>query len=178
MISTLQGQVQAIQILKNVVYSWLNNSHPHFVADKQKHNIFQDQRFLVKNFKNISNTLINDTNLLRLDLYILLPNYLEEGVSCFMKVLTKYKESEISDSKKEKKRQMTLQKEMRDAQATTCFATSSLHAFFTAISISGLFVLFASSVSIMPMLSLSVIVSVLVLSASIMLVLGLSALST
>lgn len=59
---------------------------------------------------NISNTLINDANLLRLDLYILGPSYLKEGVSCFIKVITEDKvqdiaeEPGISNSKNEKKK--------------------------------------------------------------------------
>ena len=62
----------------------------------------------------INDTLINDANLLKLDLYISEPGYLEEGVSYFMEVITEdevqeiAKEPEVSDSKEKKKRRATL----------------------------------------------------------------------
>ena len=58
----------------------------------------------------ISNTLINNANLLRLDQHILRPGYLEKGVSRFTEVIMEDKvqeiveELEVSDSKEEKKR--------------------------------------------------------------------------
>ena len=58
----------------------------------------------------ISNTFINNADLLRLDLYISRSDYLKEEVSCFTEIIIENKVQEIvkklkvSDSKEEKKR--------------------------------------------------------------------------
>ena len=101
----------------------------------------------------ISATLINDTNLSRLDLHILGPGYLEEKISSLTEVITEdkiqeiTKKPEVSDSKEKKKRQMTLQKEKKDAQAATCLSAGYLRGFFADWPMSGLSVLFISAPS-------------------------------
>ena len=48
----------------------------------------------------ISNTFINNTNLLILNLYISGPGYLEEGVSCFTEIIMENKVQEIAEKPK------------------------------------------------------------------------------
>ena len=80
----------------------------------------------------ISDTLIDDAILSRLDLHISEPEYLEEKVSRFTevimedKVLEITKEPEVSNSEKEKKRQATWQKEKKDAQAAAYLSAGHL----------------------------------------------------
>ena len=52
---------------------------------------------MAKNFENISNIFINDTNLSKLNLHILRLSYLEEDISYFMKEITKDKVQEIAE---------------------------------------------------------------------------------
>lgn len=65
---------------------------------------------MVKNFKDISDTPINDTDLSKLDHHISGSDYLKEGVFCFTEVITEYKvqdiakELEVSNSEEEKNR--------------------------------------------------------------------------
>ena len=88
---------------------------------------------MAKNFKNISNTLIDDADLLRLSLHILGSGYLEDGVSRCIEVITEdevqeiIREPEVTDSKKKKKRQMTLRKKKRDTRAAVCLSASRFH---------------------------------------------------
>lgn len=76
---------------------------------------------MAKNFKDIGDALINNANLSRLDLQISRPDYLEKGISGFIEVMTEDKvqeiaeEPEISNFRKEKKRQTTIWKEKKDA---------------------------------------------------------------
>lgn len=99
---------------------------------------------MAKNFIDISDTLINDANLSRLDLHILGLGYLQEGVSRFMEVITEdevqeiAKKPEVFDSKEEKKRQMTLWKEKKDTKAAACLSTGRLRRSSAARPVSGL----------------------------------------
>lgn len=55
----------------------------------------------MKNFDSISNKLIADRNLLRLDICILAPSYLEEKRACFIKIMeNNNKESDQNAKKK------------------------------------------------------------------------------
>lgn len=117
--------------------------------------------FLAKNFKDISDIFINNANLSKLDLYISGAGYLEEGVSCFTEITIKGKiqeiaeELEISDSKKEKKRQTSLRKEKKDAQAATRLSASGFRGSSTAMLMSDLSALFPSAGSDVLVLDLS-----------------------
>lgn len=86
----------------------------------------QDWDFFTKNFDNVSNELIADGNLLRLDIHILAPRYLKKNKPRFIKVTENNNEELDQDAKEElivsnleeeaiKKR--ALYKEKRDAQA-------------------------------------------------------------
>lgn len=87
---------------------------------------------MAKNFNDISDDLIDDGDLLRLDLHISAPGYLEEGGSRFTEVATEdddeenedAEEPEVSDSEAEKKKQRTLRKEKRDARAAARLAAA------------------------------------------------------
>ena len=57
----------------------------------------QDLELLAKSYNDISNELIDDTKLLRLNLHILALGYLEEGASHFTKLPTKDKGEEEDD---------------------------------------------------------------------------------
>lgn len=76
------------------------------------------------NFKNISNVFINDTNLSKIDLYVLVVGYLEE-VFCFIDISTNdnieeiAKETEDSDSKEEKKKTNNFTK--REEKCLGCY---------------------------------------------------------
>ncbi len=65
---------------------------------------------MVKNFKDINDTPIDDTNLSRLHFHISGPGYLKKRVSRFTEVITEDKgreiteEPEVFDSKEEKKK--------------------------------------------------------------------------
>lgn len=86
-----QGQAQALQKLNNTVYFWLNSFRPHVTADKWRHDISQNWEFLVINFKNISDALMDHTDLSKPDPHISGLGYLEEGISHFTKVITEDK---------------------------------------------------------------------------------------
>lgn len=80
-------RVLIIQIFHNIIYSHLNNPRPNVISDKWKHNKMQDWEFLAKNFDSVSNELIVDEDLSRLDIYISAPGYLEEERPHFIKVI-------------------------------------------------------------------------------------------
>lgn len=61
----------------------------------------QDQKFLTKNFDLVSNKLIFEKDLLRLDIHILVLGFLEERKPCYTKVTEKYKEKSNRDDIKE-----------------------------------------------------------------------------
>ena len=140
----------------------------------------QDWEFLAKNVIDISKTFINYANLSRPDVYILGPGYLEEKISCFTEVIIKdeiqeiAEEPKISNSKEKKKRLATLRKNKRDVWSAVCFSAGCLHKSFTTRLVSSLFslststllatALFASAISIMPVL-LSSALSISVRSA-------------
>ena len=122
----------------------------------------------------ISDTFINNTNLLRLHLHILGLNYLEEGVSQFMEVITEDKvqkiveKRKVSNSKEEKKRWATLQKEKRDARAAARLSASRFHRFSIAGLVSDSSATFASALSVSaPFASTGSAVSMLCLSVSV-----------
>ncbi len=84
----------------------------------------------------LSHIPIDDTDLLRMEVYILGPGYFDEGASCSMEIITEdkvqeiAKKLEVSDFKEEEKRRATLWKEKRDTRATAhlsayCFRGSS-----------------------------------------------------
>ncbi len=68
----------------------------------------------------LSLTLINDNNLLRLDLYILGPNYLKKKTSRFVEVITEdevqeiVEKTKVSNFEEEKKKRVTLKNEKKD----------------------------------------------------------------
>ncbi len=62
----------------------------------------QDWEFLAKNFDQVSNELIAEKDLLRLDVHISAPGYLEEEKPCFTKVTEEYKEKSNRDNAEEK----------------------------------------------------------------------------
>ena len=109
--------------------------------------------FLAKNFIDISDTLINDADLSKLDLYILGPGYLKERIFCFTKVITKDKvqgtaeEPKVSDSKEKKKSRATLQKEKRDTLAVAYLFADRFCRFSAIGPVSGLSSLYASALS-------------------------------
>ena len=101
----------------------------------------------------ISDTLINNANFSRLDLYILGPGSLKEGVSRFTEIITEDKvleiaeKPEVSNSKEENKRPVTLRREKKDAWSAACFSASRICGSFTTEPISGLSAFFASTSS-------------------------------
>ena len=126
MASISNASALAIEKLNNIVYSCLNNPWPNVISDKWKHNTTQDWKFLAKNFDGISNELIADGDLSKLDIHILALGYLEKGRSRFIEVteddnkeLDKdaKKEPMVSDWEEEDIKKRTRQKEKRDAQA-------------------------------------------------------------
>lgn len=74
-----------------------------------KNIIFLKTKNFQSKFKEISNAIINNVNLLKINLHILVPKYLKKKISCFIKVLTKdnikkiAKKSKVTNSQKEKK---------------------------------------------------------------------------
>lgn len=54
---------------------------------------------MVKHFKDISNDPINDDDLLRLNLHILILGYIEEGICCFTEIAIKDEDEEEQDKK-------------------------------------------------------------------------------
>lgn len=104
-------------------------------------------------FIDISNTLIDNANLSRLDLQILGPGYLKEGISHFTEVITEDKvqeiaeESEVSNSKKEKKKRATLWKKKRDVWAVARLSAGCLREFFATGLVSSLSAPYASAPS-------------------------------
>ena len=91
----------------------------------------QDWELLAKSYDDISDRLINDAKLLRLNLYILALRYLKEGASCFIELPTKDEgeekndpaKSQVSNLEKEKNKQKTIRKEKKESRITTRLAT-------------------------------------------------------
>ena len=137
----------------------------------------------------ISDTLIDDANLSKLDLRISKLDYLEEKVSRFTEVITKDKvqkiaeEPKVSNFEKKKKRQATLRKEKRDAWAAASLSAGYFCRTSTTGPMSGLFALFTSALSsstksTLPVPHLSALSACTWFAGSTVLVLYLSALST
>lgn len=61
----------------------------------------QNCKFLAKNFDQVSNKLIAEADLLRLDVYISVSSYLEERRPCFIEVTEKYEEKSNTNNAKE-----------------------------------------------------------------------------
>ncbi len=108
---------------------------------------------MAKNFKDISDTPINDTDLSRLDLHILGRSYLKEGISRFTEVTTEDKvqeiaeKPEVSNSQEEKKRRATLQKEKKNTRTTACLSAGCLRKSSATVLVSNMSALSASSES-------------------------------
>lgn len=124
MVFTRHARAIVIQKLNNIVYSPLNNYRPNVISDKWKQKTMQDWEFLAKNFNDVSNELITDADLSKLDIHISVPGYLKEGKPYFVGVIEdENKESDqdakekpmVSDSKEENiKKKGSIQKK-RDA---------------------------------------------------------------
>ncbi len=97
------------------------------ISDKWKFDTTQDWEFLAKNFDQVSNELIAEADLLRLDIYISAPGYLEEGRPRFTEVMEEYKEEsnrddaeeEPTDSEEEAIKKKAQCKEKRDARTAS-----------------------------------------------------------
>lgn len=98
---------------------------------------------MAKNFNNISDNLIDDNDLLRLDIHILVPGYLKKERPYFTDITTKNnneenedaKEPEVSNFEEEKKKQRTLWKKKRDMQATARLAIARLSSSLAELSL-------------------------------------------
>lgn len=62
------------------------------ISDKWKFDTTQDWEFFAKNFDQVNNKLIAEADLLKLDIYISVPSYLEERKPCFTEIMEEYKE--------------------------------------------------------------------------------------
>lgn len=95
----------------------------------------QNWKFLIRNFDDVSDVLIADRDLLKLDIYILAPSYLGEGRPHFTKKLednnqepnkNAAQELMVSDSEEEAMKKRTIHKKMRDTEAVSfavaCFS--------------------------------------------------------
>ncbi len=65
---SLQGRARAIRKLNQCIYSRLINLRPTVVADRWRHDTSQDWELLAKSYNDISDALIADADLLRLNL--------------------------------------------------------------------------------------------------------------
>lgn len=124
MVSISHARTLAIQKLNNIVFFHLNN-RPNIINDKWKHNTTQDWEFFAKNFDDVTNELIANGNLLRLDIHISALGNLEERRPCFIKVtkdnneeldLNAKEKPMVSDSEKETIKKRALRKKKRNAR--------------------------------------------------------------
>ncbi len=99
--SNFHGRALSIRKLNNIVYSRLNNPRSNVISDKWKFDTMQDWEFHAKNFDQVSNEQIAEADLLRLDVHLSAPGYLEEGRPCFNEVTEEYKEESNRDDVKE-----------------------------------------------------------------------------
>ncbi len=103
------------------------------ISDKWKFDTTQNWEFLAKNFHQISNKLIAKEDLLRLDVYISAPGYIEKGRPYFTKVTKEYKEESnindvknehmVFDSEEEAIKKRILRKEKMDAKTASLAVT-------------------------------------------------------
>ena len=101
----MQGQAQAIQKTNNIIYFWLNQLRLNLVTNKYKPNSSYNGEYLAKNLDTISNDPIIENNLLKLNLHILAPGYLEDGPSRFTEIIEdKDEDVDISPILKKRKR--------------------------------------------------------------------------
>ncbi len=97
------------------------------ISNKWKFDSTQDWEFLAKNFDQVSNELITEADLLRLDVHISAPGYLEERRLRFTEVPEQYKEEsnkddvekEPTDSEEEVIKKKAQRKKKRDARTTS-----------------------------------------------------------
>lgn len=75
MAPTLQARALAIRKPNNIVYSRLSNPRSNVISDKWKHDTSQDWEYLAKYFNDVSEDLIADNDLSRLDIHISAPSY-------------------------------------------------------------------------------------------------------
>ncbi len=71
------------------------------ISNKWKFNSTQDWEFFAKNFDQVSNELIAEADLLKLDIYISALGYLEEGRSRFSEITEEYEEESNRDNVEE-----------------------------------------------------------------------------
>lgn len=72
----------------------LNQLCFNIVINKYKYNSTYNWEYLSKNFDTINDDFIAENNLLKLNLHILVLGYLEDRLSCFIKIIEDENENE------------------------------------------------------------------------------------
>ena len=86
MVPLSQSRINSIRKLNDIVVSGLTHTRPSIISNRWRHYTSQDWKYLVKNYKILITTLISDESLLRLGLYILSTEYLEDGAPHFTEI--------------------------------------------------------------------------------------------